>query len=171
MVDDSTSSIQATCSRTRIHAFLIQAGFVQRTLWAYDTFWTTSRRGTDVVFLTRTDCVLIYFATFTIWSTRWRSTGVHRNWFGYYKFVRKNFSDHFQAINREKHLLFGISWQTTEGLPVNPAMQEHIGAWLETKHSALTPHIPGQGSLHLLFRHDRVLGQSAFKIHSGLHSW
>lgn len=33
----------------------------------------------------------------------------------------------------------------------------------------MIPHVPGQGSLHLLFAHAFVRSQSAFVTHSGLH--
>lgn len=36
-----------------------------------------------------------------------------------------------------------------------------------TVHLALTPQVPGHGSIHLLFTHALFLGQSVFKTHSG----
>lgn len=39
-----------------------------------------------------------------------------------------------------------------------------------TTHSALIPHVPGHGFLHLLFIQALSLAHSLFIIHSGLHS-
>lgn len=50
-----------------------------------------------------------------------------------------------------------------------PGIQEHEGAWLTTTHSAFIPHVPGQGSTHLLFVHALLLSQSELVTHSGLH--
>lgn len=40
---------------------------------------------------------------------------------------------------------------------------------MTTRHSALTPHMPGQGSRHLLLTHALSRGQSVFSTHSGRH--
>jgi len=42
-----------------------------------------------------------------------------------------------------------------------------MGIWLVTSHRALTPQVPGQGSMHLLRTQARSLGQSVFRTHSG----
>lgn len=43
-----------------------------------------------------------------------------------------------------------------------------MGVWLTTRHSALVPHEPSQGSLHFLFIHAKCEGHSLLLIHSGL---
>jgi len=63
----------------------------------------------------------------------------------------------------------GITLHMLNGSPVYPGTQLHEGAWFRTLHSALSPHVPGHGSLHLLFAHAFVRSQSAFVTHSGLH--
>lgn len=54
------------------------------------------------------------------------------------------------------------------GFPVNPEEQTHWGVWLTTWHSALIPHIPGQGSLHFWLMHAKWLAHSLLLTHSGL---
>ena len=44
-----------------------------------------------------------------------------------------------------------------------------MGLWLITLHSALKPHVPGQGSIHLFLEQASVLIQSELTVHSGLH--
>lgn len=46
--------------------------------------------------------------------------------------------------------------------------QTHIGVWLTTRHSALTPQDPRQGSLHFWFMQAKSLGHSLLLTHSGL---
>lgn len=41
--------------------------------------------------------------------------------------------------------------------------------WLTTSQRALLPHVPGQGSRHLLRRHARSRAHSGFTTHSGRH--
>lgn len=50
-----------------------------------------------------------------------------------------------------------------------PSLQLQIGLWLTTWHLAFNPQVPGQGSMHLLFKHACCKGHSALTIHSGLH--
>lgn len=45
--------------------------------------------------------------------------------------------------------------------------QLQIGIWFGTLHIALTPHVPGQGSTHLLRMQALSLAQSEFNTHSG----
>lgn len=56
----------------------------------------------------------------------------------------------------------------TKGSPVWPDEQLQMGLWFTTWHRAFTPHVPGQGSWHLWFRHALSWGQSALTTHSGL---
>lgn len=44
----------------------------------------------------------------------------------------------------------------------------HMAVWLTTRHSVLDPQDPGQGSLHLLLIHAKLLAHSLLLIHSGL---
>lgn len=53
------------------------------------------------------------------------------------------------------------------GSPLYPTEQMHIGIWLNTRHSALAPHKPGHGSLHLLRMHAKWLEHSELLAHSG----
>lgn len=48
-----------------------------------------------------------------------------------------------------------------------PTLQIHIGVWLTTRHSAFSPHEPGQGSLHFWFMHARLVAHSELLTHSG----
>lgn len=58
--------------------------------------------------------------------------------------------------------------QFVKGLPEYPGKQEQDGAWLMTLHSALRPHVPGQGSRHLLLTQALLRSQSELMTHSGL---
>lgn len=57
--------------------------------------------------------------------------------------------------------------QALRGSPVKPGLQVQEGAWFIVRHSALIPQVPGQGSLHLLFKQAFERSQSAFMTHSG----
>jgi len=57
--------------------------------------------------------------------------------------------------------------QSANALPLNPSRQVHEGAWLTTRHSALAPHVPGQGSTHLRLTQACCDGQSELRTHSG----
>merc|ERR1711962_1037476 len=45
-----------------------------------------------------------------------------------------------------------------------------MGTWLLTLQIALTPQVPGQGSMHLFLWHALLEGQSECTTHSGLHA-
>lgn len=45
--------------------------------------------------------------------------------------------------------------------------QEQIGAWSKTRHNALLPQAPTQGSMHLLRTQARSRGHSELTTHSG----
>lgn len=47
-------------------------------------------------------------------------------------------------------------------------MQTHIGVWLTTRHWALRPHEPGQGSVHFWLMQAKWLEHSLLLTHSGL---
>lgn len=55
----------------------------------------------------------------------------------------------------------------TIGFPVYPGVQEQIGVWLITWHSAFGAHTPGQGSLHFWFKQAKWFGHSLLPTHSG----
>lgn len=58
--------------------------------------------------------------------------------------------------------------QLLKGSPEYPSRHVQIDTWLCTLHSAFTPHVPGQGSVHFSLIHALSLGQSEFMVHSGL---
>lgn len=62
----------------------------------------------------------------------------------------------------------GCGTQLVNGFPVYPSRQVQVGVWLTTVQSALTPHEPGQGSVHFWRMHAKLLGHSALIVHSGL---
>lgn len=70
---------------------------------------------------------------------------------------------------KHDEILPGTCWQYVNGSPLYPLLQEHIGVWLTTEHTAFEPHEPGQGSVHFWLIHDKWLGHSGFMVHSGLH--
>ena len=51
--------------------------------------------------------------------------------------------------------------------PVYPLRQVHFGICRIVLQMALIPHVPGQGSIHLLLTHARSVGQSLLRTHSG----
>ena len=53
---------------------------------------------------------------------------------------------------------------------MNPLMHAHVARWFKTRHSALTPQRPGQGSMHFLFWQALSDGHSGFVVHSGLQA-
>lgn len=55
----------------------------------------------------------------------------------------------------------------TRGSPVKPNGQVQIIAWLIILQSALYPQLPGHGSLHFWFIHDKSLRHSELLTHSG----
>lgn len=50
---------------------------------------------------------------------------------------------------------------------MKPGRQLHMGLWLTTRHWALAPHEPGQGSAQVSLIQARVRGHSALSRHSG----
>ena len=62
----------------------------------------------------------------------------------------------------------GSLLQLKNGSPLKPFGQEQIGLWLTTLHSALAPHVPGQGSAHFCWTQALVRGHSELRRHSGL---
>lgn len=57
--------------------------------------------------------------------------------------------------------------QLTNGSPVVPGGHQHMGAWLNTRQLAPFPHVPGQGSIHLLREQARSRVHSELTTHSG----
>lgn len=64
--------------------------------------------------------------------------------------------------------LLEIIEQILSGSPVYPSRQSQRVWWRVTWQIALIPHSPTQGSLHFLFMHVWLVGQSVFIMHSGL---
>lgn len=54
------------------------------------------------------------------------------------------------------------------GFPVFPRLQVQIGLWLITLQSEFIPHVPGQGSMHLLLLQALLKAHSELTTHSGL---
>lgn len=59
--------------------------------------------------------------------------------------------------------------QYENGSPVYPLGHEQTGIWFTTSHTAKLPHVPMQGSTHLLRKHALFRVHSAFVVHSGRH--
>lgn len=57
--------------------------------------------------------------------------------------------------------------QKTNGSPTYPCAQTQFGVWLTTRHSAIVPHAPIQGSAHLLLIHAKLFEHSLLLEHSG----
>lgn len=75
-----------------------------------------------------------------------------------------------RETNIQARFLLGcIGWHELRGSPVKPWKHIQEGAWLITRHSAFKPHVPGHGSLHLLFIHALDRSHSELRTHSGLH--
>jgi len=55
-----------------------------------------------------------------------------------------------------------------KGSPIKPGEQVQIGLWLITSQRAFSPHVPGQGSVHLNLWQALFDGHSLFTTHSGL---
>lgn len=75
--------------------------------------------------------------------------------------IRYNETTHYPPAGAGRH--------SRNGFPVILSGQTHVGIWFITSQLAFTPHVPGQGSLHLLPIQALSLGQSAFSTHSGRH--
>ena len=58
--------------------------------------------------------------------------------------------------------------QPVKGSPTYPGRQVQTGLWEITRHSALKPQVPGQGSTQCWDTQARVARQSLFTVHSGL---
>ena len=63
-----------------------------------------------------------------------------------------------------------MGWHLTNGSPVKRAGQLQIGLWFTTSQRAPTPHVPGQGFLHLWLLHASFCPHSELTTHSGLHA-
>lgn len=58
-------------------------------------------------------------------------------------------------------------WQETNGSPRNPWGQLQIGLWFTTWQFALTPQVPGHGSIHFWLAQAWLREHSLLTIHSG----
>ena len=56
---------------------------------------------------------------------------------------------------------------SSNAFPVYPGGQVQVGMWLKTRHLALVPQVPEQGSTHLFPAHAALLEQSELRMHSG----
>lgn len=68
-----------------------------------------------------------------------------------------------------KKCLLSCWTQRAKGSPVKPGGQLQIGLWLTTWHLALTPQVPGQGSMHFCLTQALSWAQSELTMHSGRH--
>ena len=68
------------------------------------------------------------------------------------------------------NLRIGLSLHDVKGSPMYPSMQVQIGIWFLTLQIALTPQVPGHGSMHLFLWHALLEGQSELTTHSGRHA-
>lgn len=80
---------------------------------------------------------------------------------------------YFQVLMYEwndagKWFLLGWGLHWTNGFPVKPLAQLHIGVWLIVLHSVFLPHDPGQGSWHFWLMQACWTGHSELLTHSGL---
>jgi hypothetical protein len=62
-----------------------------------------------------------------------------------------------------------IGEHLVKGSPVKPGGQLQIGLWFITLQRAWSPHVPGQGFIHLWLLHAWFWGHSELTTHSGLH--
>ena len=76
MWNNSTFSIQSTCTRTWVNALLILACFVWRAIAIDNTLRTTCWWATYVVRKAWANGLIVYFPTLGITATRWRVTTV-----------------------------------------------------------------------------------------------
>lgn len=70
MINNLTSCVNATHSRTRIFAFLIDTAFVERTISTATTFGTAIRWTSNVSGYASTNCHIVDFTALRIWTTR-----------------------------------------------------------------------------------------------------
>lgn len=64
-------------------------------------------------------------------------------------------------------IILPITVQAAKGSPLKPWGHLQMGLWLTTEHSALTPQLPGQGSLHFWLTQALESSQSELTTHSG----
>ena len=60
--------------------------------------------------------------------------------------------------------------QAVKGSPLCPGKQVQVARWFTTRHSALVPQSPGQGSTQCRFLQARSDGHSGLIVHSGLQA-
>jgi hypothetical protein len=70
VVNHLTPSIETTGSGTWIRAFLIYTGFILRTVSTDNAFRSTRWWSSNIVWLTRTNSMIIHWATNTVRTTR-----------------------------------------------------------------------------------------------------
>lgn len=64
-------------------------------------------------------------------------------------------TDKLKTINtaQGRNAILRMGWHLTKGSPVKRGGQLQIGLWFTTSQRAPTPHVPGQGFLHLWLLH------------------
>lgn len=73
----------------------------------------------------------------------------------------------YNQTKKATYYLPRIGMQIRKASPVVLSGHVQIGMWLDTVQTADTPHVPGQGSWHLLRMHAWFIGQSELTRHSG----
>lgn len=166
MIDNVANSIISTNSRTWVFTFFIETGFRTIAIRILRAFWSTNGVRISIIFRnTRAwACTIFLFAncicTTRIWWTRsdWFDWNIH--------WQRKKINTFQKNFCRCK--LHGTGTHWVKGSPVYCNAHWQIPRWCITVHSALIPHSPKHGLLHLKLMHARFVGHSEFWTHSGL---
>ena len=64
----------------------------------------------------------------------------------------------------------GFLLHAVNGSPILSSIQVQVGTWFITLQTALIPHVPGYGSMHLFLWHVLFDGQSEWTISKRIHS-
>lgn len=179
MINYLTVSILSARSWAWIFTFRTHASLVWCTVWVYDTFRSAAFiRITEIFRQTRAGACTVRFSANGICSTWWWWAHIFSGYFYNCgeKFMRTMprmilvLEEIWRAIMLQWKIVYllGCGLHCTNGLPVYPLIQTHIGVWLIVRHSVFTAHEPGQGSLHFWLIHARWLEQSLLLLHSGL---
>ena len=91
VIDSMTASLITTRTRsTCIDALMIYTRSIGQTIRIDCTFWAASWWTANVIFKTRTNCMIVYLFTLTVRSTRWWMTQLNLWLFGYWIFKTTN---------------------------------------------------------------------------------
>lgn len=101
MINYFTSSSRTTSSYTWVDAFHVYTCFIWITFRADSTFWTAWWWCTNVIWQTRTHCMIICVSTLAIRTTRWWIA-----WVTWYRDILWNWSTNCERIS----WIFGWAW-------------------------------------------------------------